>query len=67
MRFCEEATSQTEKEAELNLPVTAFMQIGKDINKIKQSQIGFINIFIMPSILELAKTFPECQELLENC
>jgi hypothetical protein len=48
LRIIQEFNEQVWKEEQKGIPVSEFMRIGSDINKIKRNQIGFIDMFIHP-------------------
>jgi hypothetical protein len=47
-KIIQEFNEQVWKEEKLGIPVTEYMRIGSDIQKIKRNQIGFIDMFIHP-------------------
>ena len=48
LRIIKEFNEQVWKEEQKGIPISEFMRIGSDINKIKRNQIGFIDMFIHP-------------------
>lgn len=48
LRIIQEFNEQVWKEEQKGIPVSEFMRIGSDINKIKRNQIGFIDMIIHP-------------------
>lgn len=69
LKIIQEFNDQVWKEEELKIPVSEYMRIGSDINKIKRNQIGFIDMFIHPLWMVLSQHIEgsdEYSECIEN-
>ena len=66
LKIIQEFNSQVWKEEQLGLPISEFMRIGYDIEKIKRSQIVFIDLFIHPLWKSISEFVPNTSELVEN-
>jgi len=65
LRIIQEFNQQVMQEETRGLPVSEFLRIGNDIRKIKQNQMGFIDVFIYPLWKLLALHMQEAQEYVE--
>lgn len=66
LKIIQEFNDQVWKEEQSGIPVSEFMRIGSDINKIKRNQIGFIDMFISPLWMVLSQHLEGLKEY-ENC
>lgn len=66
LRIIQEFNEQVWKEEQKCIPISEFMRIGSDINKIKRNQIGFIDMFIHPLWMLLGNHVEGLQEYLES-
>lgn len=66
LRIIQEFNEQVWKEEQKGIPVSEFMRIGSDINKIKRNQIGFIDMFIHPLWMLLASHVEGLEKYLQS-
>ncbi|OMJ76066.1 hypothetical protein SteCoe_24672 [Stentor coeruleus] len=66
LKIIQEFNEQVWKEEQKSIPVSEFMRIGSDINKIKRNQIGFIDMFIHPLWMLLGNHVEGLEEYLES-
>lgn len=66
LRIIQEFNEQVWKEEQKGIPVSEFMRIGSDINKIKRNQIGFIDMFIHPLWMLLSNHLQELGPYLQS-
>lgn len=61
LKVIQEFNTQVLTEEQRGLPVSEYLRVGDDINKIKQNQIGFIEKMILPLWKLVAEHIPEAQ------
>ena len=66
LKIIQEFNMQVWKEEKLGVQVSEFMRIGSDMSKIKKSQIGFIDFFILPLWKSVNEFVPHTLELVQN-
>ncbi|OMJ78175.1 hypothetical protein SteCoe_22067 [Stentor coeruleus] len=66
LRIIQEFNEQVWKEEQNAIPISEFMRIGSDINKIKRNQIGFIDMFIHPLWMLLGNHIDGIDDYLES-
>ena len=66
-RVCEEFSQQAEKEREIGLPVTSFMEGLTNEYSIAKLQIGFVNYVILPLWKVTGLLFPKAAQHTVNC
>ena len=66
LRIIQEFNEQVWKEEQNGIPVSEFMRIGSDLNKIKRNQIGFIDMFIHPLWMLLGNHVGRLERYLES-
>mmetsp|Transcript_28589 Transcript_28589/g.50842 ORF Transcript_28589/g.50842 Transcript_28589/m.50842 type:complete len:144 (+) Transcript_28589:782-1213(+) len=66
--FCilEEFTTQVAKETHLSLPVTEFMRIAGDLEKIRNNQTGFIDVLVLPLFKAIDTHMPQLKEFTRS-
>ena len=65
-KIIQEFNEQVWKEEKLGIPVSEFMRIGSDINKIKSNQIAFIDMYIQPLWMLIAPYLESVQEYVKT-
>lgn len=66
LKIIQEFNEQVWKEEQKSIPISEFMRIGSDINKIKRNQIGFIDMFIHPLWMLVGNHVEGIEEYLES-
>ena len=66
LKIIQEFNLQVWKEEKSGVQVSEFMRIGSDMSKIKKSQIGFIDFFILPLWKNVSDFVPHTLELVQN-
>lgn len=66
LRIIQEFNEQVWKEEQKGIPISEFMRIGSDLNKIKRNQIGFIDMFINPLWMLLSNHLVGLEKYLES-
>lgn len=66
LKIIQEFNLQVWKEEKSGVQVSEFMRIGSDMAKIKKSQIGFIDFFILPLWKSVSEFVPHTLELVQN-
>jgi hypothetical protein len=66
LKIIQEFNLQVWKEEKAEVQVSEFMRIGSDMEKIKKSQIGFIDFIILPLWKSLSGFIPNTMEMVQN-
>jgi hypothetical protein len=66
LRLIAEFRRQVWKEEQMQIKVSEFMRIGNDVEKIKKSQIGFIEAFSLPLWKLVSASLPHCEDIVQN-